>query len=200
MSTTLYLVPEPEERTAYGLLETVLADDVALWGRFEAACVAGVGELRETVLDFRAALLEAGHVFDSYENQHEETFFALLELAGDYLPDSPGAIRARLRERVRESVTPRPGGGMKIIGAVDCRRAVEIAMAYEDAMFDEVVVFCSSHARLYAVAARVRDRLAGIGRSYPAGDVEDGLLVLVRDMAPGSPAAGDETRNGGTDD
>ena len=188
MTAMLYHLPTPEERDACGLLETLLVDDAVLWEKFEAVCLGGVVELRETVLGFRSVLLEKGHVFDTHEKQFEETYFALLTLADDLLSDSPGAARARLRRRVSGSVT-RLGGGVKIAGEVDCLRAVGIVLAHEDAMFDEVVLASKSHTRLYATAARIQWALASIGRKYPSGDVEDALVVLVQEIAPKSPAA-----------
>lgn len=188
MTATLYAVPEPEEPDTRGLLETLLADDENAWGRFEAECSSGVVELRRTIPGWRAALLKAGHVFETHEAQHEETFNALLGLAEDLLPDSPGAVRARLRARVSGSVTARGDGGVKVVGAVGCRRAVEVVVAHEDAMFDETVLAAGAgHARLYNVAARMRAGLAGIGHEYPVRDVEDELWMLVREMAPSPP-------------
>ena len=185
---TRYPVRDP--MTARDALEELLGKSPELAARFERACETGVLKLRDEVLLFRRALLEAGHVYDSHGEQFEETFYALLELAGDYMPGSPGAIRAQLRGRVRESVSPRGDGGVRMEDGVGVRRAVEIVTAYEDRFFDELVLAAShGHARLYTVAARMRTGLVTAGREYRIEDVEDALWMLAREMAPGSPAA-----------
>ena len=131
------------------------------------------------------------HVFDTHEGQFEEVFEVLLSVAEELLPETPGAVRGHLRERVREDVRPRSGGGVRITGSVSVRRAVEITLAHEYGFFDEFILAVGSgHARLYRVAHHVRDALAVIGREYPAEEVEDELWMLVREIASESPAAG----------
>lgn len=191
MTTSLYVVQEPENQpTTREALEELIADDNRLWGQFEDACRAGVPELRELVPEFRETLKKRTHLFETHDSQFEEVFDALLAVAEELLPETPGAARSHFRERVRESVGPRHDGGVQITGDVKARRAVEVVLAHEDAFFDEAVLAAASgHECLYAVAHRFRDGLATIGREYPVDDVKDALLALVREIAPDSLAA-----------
>ena len=183
-----------EEPTTREAVEEVLASDDELWQRFETACGMGVVALRGMVPDVRDALLERGHNFGNHTGEYEEAFATLLSIAEDYFPISPAAVRLRVRERVRDDVKPRGDGGVRIGGTVEVRRAVEIFAAYEDRLFDHLVLAAGSgHARLYAVAEQIRSGLASIGHQYPVELVEDEVWRLVREIAPGSKAAAPDT-------
>ena len=199
VTAVLRLVEKPDGRpTTREAVEELLADNPERWWAFEEAALDGVPALRGSVLGFRGALRARGHAFETHEEQFGETFMALLAVAEEILPGSPGVARARLRERVRDDVRPRPEGGVRILGDVDVRRAVEVVLAYEDWLFDEFALAAGSgHARLYAAAHRVRDGLAKTGRRFTVEEVEDELRVLVRELMPNAPAARDA---GGGDD
>lgn len=191
MTAPLHLVGKLDDQaTTREALEAILAADDQLWSRFERACLMGLAELRRSVLECREALKERGHVFETHDSQHEEVFETLLAIAEELLPESRGAVRRRLRERVQNDVRPRPGGGVRIMGSVDVRRAVEIVAGFEDDFFDESILAAShGHARLCIVARRIRDGLSKAGREYPVEEIEDEVWMLVREMAPDSPAA-----------
>ena len=191
MTAALRLAEDSVGRsTTREVLEELLADSSVCWDTFEEACASGAPALRESVLGFREALQERSHVFETHEKQFEEVFEVLLAVAEELLPETPGAARGRLRERVREDVRPRSGGGVRITGSVSVRRAVEITLAHEHGFFDEFILASSvGHARLYAVGRRIRDGLTAIGCEYAVKEVEDELWMLVREIAPESPAA-----------
>lgn len=195
MSAVLRLVEEPDGRpTTREAVEELLADNPERWWAFEEAALDGVPALRGSILGFRGALRARGHAFETHEEQFGETFMALLAVAEELLPGSPGAARARLRGRVRDDVRPRSDGGVKIAGSVDCHRAVEVVLAFEDKLFDEVIVAAiAGHTRLNLVARSIRDGLAQTGREYPAEEVGDELWMVVREVMPNTRAARPDT-------
>ena len=105
--------PEPPRDTStdsgdiQGALLDILGSDDELRDRFEGPCRKSAAALREEVLTFRVALKEWGHRYRYHDREHEKTAGALYELAGELMPDSPGAALARLRERV--GIVENPG-------------------------------------------------------------------------------------------
>lgn len=117
--------------TARETVLSVFKESPKLANQFAAACRVGAPAIRDMVLDVRSALLVHNHKFLTHEDQFEETAEALFDLAGELMPDSPGAVRLQLRERVAARGTQKDA---------DPIEAIEALAAEDYAAFDYLVL------------------------------------------------------------
>lgn len=138
----------------------VFATNPDLANRFSSACQASAPAVRSTVLDVRSALLVRGHKFATHDEQFEEVAEALFDLAGELMPNTPGAVRLQLRERVEAR------GGQKDSDPVE---AIEALAAEDYAAFDYLVLAADrgTDEAVLNAAKHIWQMLCERGRKYP---------------------------------
>lgn len=99
-------------------------------------------------------------------------------------------IQRQLRERVRDQVKPRKGGGMKIVDGADAKTALMAVLAYEKWCLPATLRAADEGLdAVYATARKIRDALSRSRREYDAKDFEYALLDIVKEFAPKSLAS-----------